>query len=57
VIATLVGFVLACVLAFLFDGLDRMRRDDPEQWSTLQGIVGALHPARWFSSGHDPPRP
>ena len=57
VIATLLAFLFACVLAWVLDGIDRMRRDDPEQWRTVQGMLHALHPVRWFSSGSDPPRP
>ena len=57
IIATFLGFLFACMLAFAVDGLDRMRRDDPEQWRTMQDIASALHPKRWFTSGHDPPTP
>ena len=56
-IATALGFLLACLLALFLDHLDRMNREDPEQWRMLQSIVSALHPKRWFSSGHDPRAP
>jgi len=57
IIATGLAFLFSCLLAFVLDGLVRIRRDDPDRWSTLQGIAAALHPKRWFSSGHDLPAP
>lgn len=57
IIATGLAFLFSCLLAFAFDGLQRIKRDDPDRWDQLRGIAAALHPKRWFSSGHDLPAP
>ena len=57
VIATGLAFVFSCVLAWTLDGLERMRREEPDRYRSLAAVGRALQPRNWFSSGPDLPAP
>lgn len=56
-IATGLAFTFSCLLAWGLDGLERMRREQPERYRALAAAGRALQPRNWFSSGPDLPAP
>jgi tyrosine-protein kinase Etk/Wzc len=56
-IATGLAFLFSCLLAWGLDGLERMRREQPERYRVLAAAGRALTPRNWFSSGPDLPAP
>ncbi len=57
VIATGLAFVFSCALAWALDGLERLRREEPERYRSLAAVGRALSPRNWFGSGPDLPAP
>jgi uncharacterized protein involved in exopolysaccharide biosynthesis len=57
VIATGLAFLFSIALAWSLDGLERMRRDEPERYRSLAAAGRALQPRNWFGSGPDLPAP
>ena len=57
VIATAVAFLLASAIALALDGIERMRRLNPDDYRALGAIGRHLHPKRWFAAGDDLPSP
>ncbi len=56
-IATFLGFVFSCGVAFALDDLERIRTHDPARWRSISAVATHLHPLRWFSSQSDLPAP